>query len=519
MCGNIKGNIHWIDCWIELFSTFAKSKNPTNMNRLIFLRIIALLLVAGHLSLSSCKNHNSPNLPEKRLFALMNELSLKTAETPPFALPDSGYIPSVGVKYDEIRAIDPAAPPVVIDIVGNLNNKKTFKLSDIASSVRYVILRPPPDASFSKVEVPSLEYDLIFDSYGIASDDDHIFINCVNGLFCYSAEGQYLYTVVRNQHQTDSNAPRFVAGTDILSNIELINGNLVVQIVGQDRNVQLSFFDVNEMNAQMFFNYQSNEMRNIGVKPHYQRRLDIIFRNRHKNFLMEAQTIFNNNLTITSINGDTLCKFSNYDQPTIDSIMYIRGVGSVPAINTYRVNGNVMLQIGHNDTIFRVMPPNRLIPAYLLNWGNYKPDLRKFVAGGDLDGKFVPRSWLETPRFIFIYYVGRLGGTPTNETDHWAIYDKKTKTLTHHVTTNNFILNNLLVTGVRGTISVLLENDIDPVGMPFCPQGVNHRGEMYMVFSKVTIKRYIENVMNRNDRLQAIYEKMTDDEVCIMIVN
>ena len=65
----------------------------------------------------------------------------------------------------------------------------------------------------------------------------------------------------------------------------------------------------------------------------------------------------------------------------------------------------------------------------------------------------------------------------------------------------------------------LIENDIDPVGMPFYPQGINHRGEMYMVFSKETFKRYIERGINRNDRLQAIYESLNGDEVVIMLVN
>ena len=65
----------------------------------------------------------------------------------------------------------------------------------------------------------------------------------------------------------------------------------------------------------------------------------------------------------------------------------------------------------------------------------------------------------------------------------------------------------------------LIENDIDLVGMPFWPQGINHRGEMYMVFSKETIKRYIERGINRNDKLQAIYDSLSGDEVVIMIVN
>ena len=41
------------------------------------------------------------------------------------------------------------ASPITIDIVGNLDNKKVFQLSDIASSIRYIILQPTSDAKIS----------------------------------------------------------------------------------------------------------------------------------------------------------------------------------------------------------------------------------------------------------------------------------------------------------------------------------------------------------------------------------
>ena len=75
------------------------------------------------------------------------------------------------------------------------------------------------------------------------------------------------------------------------------------------------------------------------------------------------------------------------------------------------------------------------------------------------------------------------------------------------------------VSGKEPSISMVLENDIEPVGIPFYPEGINHRGEMYMVFSKETVKRYIEIGINRSDKLQAIYDSMPDGGVCVMIVN
>jgi hypothetical protein len=65
---------------------------------------------------------------------------------------------------------------------------------------------------------------------------------------------------------------------------------------------------------------------------------------------------------------------------------------------------------------------------------------------------------------------------------------------------------------------MLIENDIDPVGMPFYPRGVNHRGEMYMIFDKELIRNLIATGRYRNDKLQAIYENLPDDSFGIMIV-
>jgi len=223
---------------------------------------------------------------------------------------------------------------------------------------------------------------------------------------------------------------------------------------------------------------------------------------------MNDNSIFNNNLTLTSILGDTLCKFTDFERSTVDRVMQSRGMGVLVPPSIYRINGQIMLKKGHNDTVFRVSLPNRLTPTYVLNWGNYKPDIIAHVAGSALEGKLVFGSMIETPRFIFIYYTeGR--DFPNNRDrgnvkDYWAIYNKTARTLTHHVTSD---------------ARALIENDIEPVGMPFWPEGINHRGEMYMVFYKETIKCYIERDIKRNVKLQTIYDSMNDGEVCIMVVN
>ena len=247
-------------------------------------------------------------------------------------------------------------------------------------------------------------------------------------------------------------------------------------------------------------------MKNLNPQPKFQRRLD------KKNdtggwsryLLMDDMSLFiSNSLSNVALLGDTLCKFTDSNKTVFNEIR--QQVLVRP--NFYRINGHVMLQIGFSDTIFRIAPPNRLIPKYVLNWGDYKPDIREHAKGSTVEGKLVLGGLVETQRFIFIDYTeGRDYPARRNEgkiKDHWAVYDKIAKTLTHHLSSEQ---------------RVMFENDLDPLGMPFYPRGVNHRNEMYMTFSKEQIKSWLDTGKYQNNKLQAIYDNLPDDGFCLMIV-
>jgi hypothetical protein len=182
-----------------------------------------------------------------------------------------------------------------------------------------------------------------------------------------------------------------------------------------------------------------------------------------------------------------------------------------------------MMQKGLNDTVFRVSPPNRFTPAYVMRWGKYKPDIQAYMTLGKMDGKFFLKDWVESPRYIFIYYTEGTG-SPINRKDgkvkdYWAIYDKTAKTLTHpvsdkmtmrEVNSPNFKYNK--------PMTALIENNIDLVGMPFWPEGLNHKGEMYMIFSKKDVKIYIDSGKFQKDKLQSLYDNLTDEGFYLMLV-
>ena len=461
--------------------------------------IASYLIISGGVCFA--QNRNNPNLSEQRIKELLSDSTL----IPRREVRNTDTIPA-GIKYTEIRAADPLSPPAIIDIAGNFKNIKAFKLSDIASSVRYVILQPPPDSKFTAVT-------------GMVSDDEHIFINSWKGLFCYSPSGQFLYTVVKNVSEETPNGTAQISGTLYFSNIDLLNGKLVARIYEDGINMNLSFFDVSEMDAQRRFSFLPQEVQTIGAEPQYQRQI------RGHPFFMPSLLLNNDlsltgsNLIITSQYGDTLCKFNDYDTYTIP-----RGQGVARRLNSkiYRYEGHVMLQKELNDTVFRMTPPNRLTPVYVMQWGKNKPDIQYYMTLGNLDGKLLLKDWVESHRYIFIYYTEG-SDTPQSRSadktkDHWAIYDKTVKTLTHHVADKVALKEINSSMKFKRPMPAVIENDVEPVGMPFWPEGINHRGEMYMVFSKSDVKIYLDSGKFPKEKLQAIYDKMPDDSFCLMIV-
>ena len=475
-----------------------------------FFSFIIITLFTCQTALFSQGNRRNPGLSDRQLLELLNDTTRRTTR---IGLSNLAYVPPpAGAKYIEVRSVDPAAPPAIIDIVGNLNNKKTFKLSDIASSVKYIQLQPPPGIKFTS----SIIRDVL-------TDDEHIFVNTWEGLFCYTAEGQYLYPLTINE--TDSGrygisiqsgvANNFGAFTN---NIDLSNGNLIFcthhKTAADDRinEFWMNVIDVKELDTQMRFNFQSGELKANFAQPISQRRISPA--NIRRGFMMmDDQSLFSINsltgtMTSIDITGDTLCKFNDYDRPESSRVV------NFPSL--YRINGKVMLRKSYNDTIFRVEPPNRFVPAYVMQWGAFKPDVIQHASGADLEGKLVFSKWTETSRYIFIEYTegrnypirlrqGKVGF-------HWAIYDKVAKTLTH-------ILASTTPAMIGDSVfPPLIENDIDPVGMPFWPEGVNHKDNMYMTFSKEQISRYITTGKFRNDKLQAIHNNMPDGGFCIMVV-
>ena len=93
-----------------------------------------------------------------------------------------------GFRFKEVRSVDPNMQPLVIDIAGSLNNTRDFKLSDVASDVKYIRMEAVPD--------PNLPRDMKYKYY---LTDNYIVALNLYGTHLFSKEGRFIRSVVKNE--------------------------------------------------------------------------------------------------------------------------------------------------------------------------------------------------------------------------------------------------------------------------------------------------------------------------------
>ena len=164
------------------------------MKRLIIPSFFGLMLL---FNLSCHNNRLKTNEKELSNEIILQENEKKIAEKSAIdkKMSETDIKSSGGLRVKEIRSVDPHNPPIRIDIPGTKNNIRKFKLSDVASSVRYVKLQTPPDTS--------LLYDHFFYRNDlmstIRSDGEQIIFQGLFGLTRFNMQGEYQETIWKNE--------------------------------------------------------------------------------------------------------------------------------------------------------------------------------------------------------------------------------------------------------------------------------------------------------------------------------
>lgn len=179
-------------------------------------------------------------------------------------------------------------------------------------------------------------------------------------------------------------------------------------------------------------------------------------------------------------NGDTICQFSDFERIANFSHSNYR----VPArLANYYYNGLLTIKQEYNDTVFRLVTPDRLLPAFIFSWGKYKLSyLDGLNPDFDLSDKFILNSLHESNNYLFIRYTQK-SDSPVNRKNNSvkfynALFDKKDGKL-YHNPGYTFLPEGIV-------------NDIDG-GIPFWPDIITLQGELMKLVSGKIMKDYVNS--------------------------
>jgi hypothetical protein len=459
------------------------------------IKFIILLFLIILILLPSC-HHNRLKTSEKELGKEIITQEKAKNEAEKIALEkqksDAPANLRSGSRYKEIRSVDPKNPPVRLDILGTGKNTREFMLSDIASSIRYVKLETPPDTML-------LNDPFYFRDDHIAtivSDDEQIIYQGLYGLSCYDMAGKYLETVWKNESGIVDN------GGGIMIN-NLFGISPIIPISLSEGNLHF-FFEDGPGGKGFVMKYKPGIEKGFNVQPNNElkSRLQIpgdtlfnttnIFSDRFDRIFGVSQGLWtgiNNKwnagksgalLVTYNDSGDILCKFTDYDR----IVNFSFGQYRCPVeLTSYYYNGLLTIKPEYNDTIFRMIPPNRLLPSYIIDFGEFKVNFMEGLNPDlDLSGKYMLNSLHETDNFLFIRYT-KNQDSPNNERKkavkfYNVLFDKKQGKLFHQP---GFTL---LPEGII--------NNLDG-GMPFWPEFITPKGEMMKLVSGKNIKDYLNS--------------------------
>jgi hypothetical protein len=425
-------------------------------------------------------------------------------------------IPS-GFRYNEDRSVDPHYPPAVIDIAGNLNNAKEIKLSDIASDIKYIRMQPVPD--------PKIPSDLKFSYYLL---DNYIVAVNLYGIHLYSKAGKYIRPVVKNE----------------LTGVEVRDGNIHFW---SDYTLKGGGLSVWGEGNKLFYKYSDNitghkyimeydcssdklmatnrfdpespyQITGLGkavidlnhgkIQPPKPRKHQGMFGGQPEGFFLEEDVFMLNQnaytsphmrddkgdntsiMTILNSNGDTLTAFTRFEKLT----NYTRSLQRGTDYGTqYDINGKLFFRPRFNDTVFIVIPPNRILPVYVLRLGSYKVSMQQGIDPGfKLTGKIIPGDWAETKDYIFLTFT---------KDDYDCPNTRKNKTVKiYHAVYSKHDEQLSVIKGDPYDYSPeILENDLDG-GVPVWPLSymVGNNGEIMIPLKGRDLKERIASPVFKN---------------------
>lgn len=340
-----------------------------------------------------------------------------------------------GFRFKEQRGIDAQKPPVIIDIAGSLNDMADKQLSDVVSDIKYIRLEPVPDADLPRNQ-----------KYKFYMMDNHLIAANLYGIHQYTKEGKFVRTIVKNQ-LTGVDFDQKNNRLSFMNDYTMIGGGTSVWGRGSSFFYTYSNFVSGERYIMEYDCSQDQTIPSVGFNPENKNpitglgkvQLDLNhgkttpppFRNHHGMWSISPEGIYerlgifspdrNTYMLLMggkqmwgvfSNQGDTLATFAKLEQLK----NYTKGMTRGTDDGTqYEMHGNLYFRTNFNDTIFQIIPPNQILPVYVLNLGKYKVSKQEGVdPDASLEGKIIPQDWAETKNYIFMTFTKDSYDCPNN---------------------------------------------------------------------------------------------------------
>lgn len=349
-----------------------------------------------------------------------------------FRIIDPAKIPA-GVKYKEDRSADPANPPVVLDFTEEWETGEWENLN-FSDSVKGVMIEHPVVGGkdyFLRDCPVTVIYKQGMSSFDQRSDvwisDDYIVAGDIfMGMFAYNRAGELVDTIALCEFP-----------------FKYTSSPLSIECKGEDMYGYRGAFDLNGKRCSYIVCDTSGQYKTVWRNLELKRSIQELPWSKGKRGLQALalddktyfgvySTIFSKDkvfMRIFGFRGDTLCEFQDYIRPTKE----IRGNYSNPdKYFCYKLKGKQYIRQPYNDTIFQILDAHRLLPVYLLNFGNKRTDITTGLIG-DKTGKLIPSKWIEIPSGILFSYTENYDCPNTRDRGivkyFYCYYDKGQKQL------------------------------------------------------------------------------------------
>jgi hypothetical protein len=451
----------------------------------------------------------------------------------------AGGLPS-GFRYKEDRSTDGSVPPIKINISGNLENFADTKLSDITSDITYVRMAQIPDTT-----IPS---DLKFRYYLM---DNYIVATNLFGIHLYAKDGRYIRRIIKNEMSGVEVSPvqlRFwndytmKGGTSVTG----VKGNSLFYNYSNNITGQKYIMEYDCSSSTLTPDYRfdpenpdkisglgniSIDLNHGNTVPPPPRKHQGMFGGNPEAFYYDAGIYILDSdtytepsrreetvMTVFNKQGDTLAQFTRREKLVNYTKSIMRGTDGG---TQYEEIGSLYMRPAFNDTVFRITPPNRMTPVYVLNLGTYKVTKQQGVDPDfKLIGKIIPGDWAETRDYIFMTFTKDDYDCPNTRKNktvkiYHALYSKPTGKLT-------------LINGDPYNYSPeILENNIDG-GVPVWPAFymVSKNGEIMISLKGKELKERIKSEQFKSstapelkkNALKQLASSVSDSENILMII-